>query len=143
MQKPEPRFVRYAKVVKVIDGDTLRLEIDQGFNVKLTTDVRLYGVDTPEVRGVERVAGMYVKAQIETHVREGSEVVLRSERFTVGKYGRCVATVWVGDLNLNDWLLTERLGWKISDSGKRLEPRDVRSLNLPNGIKTAVTAAIS
>jgi micrococcal nuclease len=119
MSKPSEDFVRNARIIKVVDGDTLRLEVDLGFTARITHDIRLSGLNTPEPRGPEGPAGRFVTREVEKLIyRSGSnEVIIRSKEFTVGKYGRCVCEVWVGDICLNDFLLDRKLAWTANEEG--------------------------
>ena len=61
MQKPRDEYIRHAEVVRVVDGDTIRLRVDLGFNTQVTQNFRLWGIDAPELRGDERVDGLKAK----------------------------------------------------------------------------------
>ncbi len=105
--KPE-QFEYWYKVtvVRVYDGDTIWFDWDYGFNKKeLEVSTRLYGLDTPEVRGPEREEGLKVRDLVREKLPVGKEVVVRSEEFKKGKYGRPIVTVFVDGLNLNEWLI--------------------------------------
>lgn len=132
----QDEFVRKAKVLRVIDGDTLRVEIDQGFGCFIVADVRLVGVNTPENRGIERVAGEYVTRMVEKFLlSDGRNIVwLKSHLFEVGKYGRCICEVEKDGEPLAEYLLQKRWGWKTDEKGAMLEARDVRNLDLPRAI---------
>ena len=82
-----------AEVLSVYDGDTIRVTIDLGFGVVLSNQqVRLLGIDTPEVRGASKEAG-YVSRD---YVREsilGRTIILKTKKDKTGKYGR-----WLGDV---------------------------------------------
>ena len=54
-------YIYNAKIVDVYDGDTVTALIDLGFNVFTTQKIRLYDVDTPEIRGPEKIKGIQVK----------------------------------------------------------------------------------
>lgn len=85
-----------ARVIRVIDGDTLDLEVDLGFRVYHQVRVRLADVDAPEPRGDERERGLEAKAFVEEWaelLRHGSEWPLRIATAKVGKYGRWLASV--------------------------------------------------
>jgi len=80
-----------AIITRVVDGDTYDFEIDLGFGIKYNSRLRLYGIDTPEVRGLERPEGLAVKEQV-IKLIEGKEVHLRTRKWQ-GKYGRYIADV--------------------------------------------------
>lgn len=103
-----------AHVIKVYDGDTVTVDIDLGFGVWLRKQsIRLAYLNTPEVRGEERVEGLRVRDIVREKIM-GQEIILRSKK--KGKYGR-----WIGEIilldesilnnetNLNVWLLNEGL----------------------------------
>ena len=93
-----------AKVRRVVDGDTLDVEIDLGFNLTLNERIRLIGVDTPETRTrdpVEKANGLKSKRFVEDFVGSGN-VMIKVHGF--GKFGRPLA-----DLYVDDGCLKERL----------------------------------
>tara|TARA_R100001244_G_scaffold39749_1_gene35619 strand:+ start:362 stop:811 length:450 start_codon:yes stop_codon:yes gene_type:complete len=85
-----------AKIVKIVDGDTVDVDIDLGFSVILANQrLRLYGIDTPEVRTrdlLEKEAGNLAKARVE-------ELLVIGESYPIwtvekGKFGRYLAKIW-------------------------------------------------
>lgn len=81
-----------ATVVRVVDGDTVYFDVDLGFQIRMTIDVRLYGVNTPEVRGPTREAGLKAKAYVENALPAGTTVIVKT--YKAEKYGRYLADVW-------------------------------------------------
>jgi micrococcal nuclease len=81
-----------ATVVRIVDGDTLYLDVDLGFFIRMTLDVRLKGINTPEIRGEQREAGLKAKAFVEAAIPPGALVVV--DTFKAEKYGRYLAEVW-------------------------------------------------
>ncbi len=110
-----PTYTYKAKVVKIIDGDTMDVKIDVGFNTHIFKRIRLLGVDTWELRGSEKEKGQVAKEYVEQIMRicEG-EVFIQTEMDAEGKYGRLLAWVWsrrVGDyVCLNEDLLEKGHG---------------------------------
>ena len=87
-----------AVVTRVVDGDTLDLDIDLGFKVHNWTRVRLANVDTPEVYGVkhsspEYQAGLVASQKTREIAPVGSQCMVQTEK--TGKYGRWIATLTV------------------------------------------------
>lgn len=135
---PEPAFVYLADLLRIIDGDTLRCRIDLGFGISNILDVRLSGVDTPEVRGVEAPAGKWVTKQVAHWLNERTELVLQSKVFKLGKYGRCLAEVWCQNESLNAWLWDSGYAWRTDDKGAIIGSRSVEMLDVPDEIKREV-----
>ena len=85
------------EVTRVVDGDTIDVDIDLGFGVTLTNQrVRLAGIDAPETRTrdlVEKAAGLKTKEFVEQLMPVGSQQVMVSNEFddSRGKYGRIIA----------------------------------------------------
>ena len=101
-----------ARVKRVVDGDTLDLDIELGFHITLSERVRLIGVDTPETRTsnpIEKADGMLAhNFLLETLLEFNNDVklVLHGE----GKFGRPLAVVYIGKdfhTNVNHLLITE------------------------------------
>ena len=95
-----------AKVLKVIDGDTVDLEIDLGFKVSFKTRVRLIGVDTPEKWfPYGKVVKEYLRQEL-----EGKEIYLDVTK--KDKYGRYLVTIYknIGDtLSINNLLINQNM----------------------------------
>lgn len=111
----EERYLYDITVRSVYDGDTLRADIRLGFGVTLENQsMRLFGVDTPEVRGSEAEHGRRVRDLVRARLRLGdpdARCRMFSVRDRTGKYGRYLAVVICpgdedGD-SLNKWLLRE------------------------------------
>jgi len=98
-----------AKLIRVIDGDTIDALIDLGFNVWVKKRIRLYGIDTPETRTKdleEKKAGKAAEERlIELMWECGNEFLLKSHG--VGKYGRCLGELFIEDINVNQLLINE------------------------------------
>lgn len=109
-----------ATVTSVYDGDTIttdthyRNEIQIGRQRLVRHDtlegvkVRLYGINTPEVRGPEREHGLFVRDQLRELIL-GQDVKLELMGRLEGKFGRWLANVWLGELLVNQWLVDGEL----------------------------------
>lgn len=85
-----------AECYRVVDGDTVDLIIDLGFNMHLHDRVRIIGIDTPETRTkniLEKEAGKAVTEYVRT-LLEGKELVLVSYEFATGKFGRILGDIF-------------------------------------------------
>jgi endonuclease YncB( thermonuclease family) len=109
--KPTDAFVRRARLVEVLDGDTYRLDIDCGFDTWRRVDVRLRGIDCPE-RGTDRgqLAKRHARALLMTASAFGddSSIVVQTQRTKTGadvrSFVRYVADVWVDGVPLAETL---------------------------------------
>jgi micrococcal nuclease len=96
-----------AKVLRVVDGDTIDLEIDLGMHVFVRERIRLADIDAPEVRRPTKEAGRRATEFLydlcyNTH----REVTIKTRKDTKGKYGRYLATVFdQSGLNLNQEMI--------------------------------------
>ena len=101
-------FEYKCKLIKVIDGDTIDVDIDLGFGVWLRKQrVRLYGIDTPESRTrdlEEKKRGLAAKARLIELLGDGKFIL---ESHGVGKYGRCLGSLHMGSKNINKTLIKE------------------------------------
>ena len=93
------------KLVRVVDGDTIDVDIDLGFGVWLQKQrIRMYGIDTPESRtsdDVEKVYGNAAKAFLVKWTNSGN-LTLKTFKDGKGKYGRILGEIWYGDEAGND-----------------------------------------
>ena len=92
-------FTYNATCVKVVDGDTLDLNLDLGFGIHKIDRFRISGINTPETYGVKKesaeyAAGMKSKLRLKELV-EGKELIVHTEKDKKGKYGRYIATITV------------------------------------------------
>lgn len=95
------------RVIKVVDGDTLDLEIDLGFDVSINQRVRLYAINAPESRTrnrEEKKRGLAAKARLKELCEEGG-LLLKS--YGKGKYGRILGELYVDGCNINNILISE------------------------------------
>lgn len=104
------------KILKVVDGDTVDIDIDLGFGVWLHKErVRMMGIDTPESRTrdlTEKAFGLASKQFVKDHLPIGSMQVLKTEidksgEDAKGKFGRILGDFLIGDKRLTDMLVEE------------------------------------
>ena len=98
------------KVVKVVDGDTVDVDIDLGFGVWLRDErVRLYGIDTPESRTrdlVEKKYGLAAKEFLTKMLDDEGGIILKTHKDAEGKFGRILGELWYGrEHNINQLLV--------------------------------------
>ena len=108
-------FIYKAEVVRVVDGDTVVVDLDLGFDVKMQQYLRLEGIDTPEIRTKdldEKEAGFKAKEFVEKVLGEASAVYVQTTK--TGKYGRYLATIYYVPAGT---ALKENLNQKLLDEG--------------------------
>ncbi|WP_290698054.1 thermonuclease family protein [Lacinutrix sp.] len=93
-----------AKIIAVYDGDTVTAVVDLGFLHSQEMKLRLFGIDTPEMRGPEKVEGKKVRDIVREKILN-KEVEIKSYKDKQGKYGRYLATIIVDGVDLNQWLV--------------------------------------
>lgn len=101
---PEPYAYR-ATLVRVVDGDTVDLEMDLGFRITHALRVRLLGIDAPELRGATREAGAAARDALHAMVApasEGGALLVRTHKGDRRDgFGRYLATLFDGEVNIN------------------------------------------
>lgn len=99
-------------VERVVDGDTIDVEVDLGFDIKLKKRVRLSGINAPEIRTrdkKEKAAGYKSKEALENIVKENNNILYMFSE-DKGKYGRCIGTLFEMDFDdesINDRMIQE------------------------------------
>jgi len=98
-----------AYVRRVYDGDTITVDIDLGFGMRVCNQkVRLLRINVPEIRGKERPEGLKSRNALREKI-SNKWIKIRTEKDKKGKYGRWLAEVWKDDVNVNEWLISEGL----------------------------------
>jgi micrococcal nuclease len=85
------------KVLRVIDGDTVELEIDTGFKNKHTNVFRIYGIDAPEIRGKTKKAGVAAKEFLQEFLKLSQLSWVNTFKDKSDKYGRILVQIFVVD----------------------------------------------
>ena len=97
-------------MVRVVDGDTVDVDIDLGFGIWLRKQrIRMYGIDTPESRTsdpIEKVYGKAATAYLVNWTNAGG-LTLKTHKDGKGKYGRILGELWYGDVNINIKMIEE------------------------------------
>jgi micrococcal nuclease len=105
------------KVENVVDGDTIDVLIDLGFDILFQSRVRLAGIDTPESRTkdlAEKALGLESKEYLKKYLKDAKSVVIKTEKMDSSeKYGRILGWVYVnGDTeSLNDKMINDGYAW--------------------------------
>ena len=103
-------FEYKCKLIKVVDGDTIDVDIDLGFGVWLRNQrVRLFGIDTPESRTrdlEEKKYGLAAKDFLVKWTGAG-ELKIKTHKDERGKFGRILGEIWAFKTNINDKMVYE------------------------------------
>ena len=100
-----------SKLIRVIDGDTIDAMVDLGFDIWIKVRIRLYGINTPETRTKdlkEKKAGLKAKQRL-IDILEEAEGKFSLVSHGVDKYGRCLGTIVVETVSINNLLVQEGL----------------------------------
>ena len=97
------------EVKKVVDGDTVDVVLDLGFDILYKSRVRLYGIDTPESRTRnkdEKARGKMAGAFLEEAIEDGEKIVIQTKlKDSRGKFGRVLGDVVVDGININQLMV--------------------------------------
>ena len=105
------------KVESVVDGDTIDVLIDLGFDILFASRVRLAGIDTPESRTkdlAEKALGLEAKEYLKKALKDAKSVIIKTEKMDSSeKYGRILGWVYInGDtVSLNDMMINDGYAW--------------------------------
>ena len=96
---------RVNKVTKVVDGDTIDVIIDLGFDIMYKSRVRLFGIDTPESRTrdlVEKKFGLMSKEYLKEALKKAEKIVIKTHKGEeTGKFGRILGEIFCDGVNVN------------------------------------------
>ena len=129
---------RVTKITKVLDGDTIDVIIDLGFDLFKKERVRIAGVDTPEKRTRnldEKALGLdatnWLKDKLEGAISGDDDLIIRTELVGgVGKYGRLLGWCYIGDspVSLNEMMITEGYAWSYDGGTKQKDFEELRQI---------------
>ena len=129
---------RVTEINRVLDGDTIDVTIDLGFDLFKKERVRIAGVDTPEKRTrdlEEKALGLdatyWMKQKLEDTIAGDEELTIRTElKGGTGKYGRLLGWLYVGDatVSLNEQMITEGYAWSYDGGTKQKNFESLREI---------------
>ena len=100
-------------VEKVVDGDTIDVVLDLGFDILYKSRVRLFGIDTPESRTRnkdEKARGKMASAFLKEAIEDGEKVVIQTKlKDSRGKFGRVLGDVVVDGKNINQLMIVDHM----------------------------------
>jgi len=134
---------RVIEINRVLDGDTIDVTIDLGFDLYKKERVRVAGVDTPEKRTKdeeEKALGYdathWLEDKLTGAIAGDDDLVIRTELVGgVGKYGRLLGWLYIGDseLSLNEQMITEGFAWSYDGGTKQKDFEELREIRRRNG----------
>ena len=134
---------RVTEIVKVLDGDTIDVIIDLGFELYKKERVRIAGVDTPEKRTrdlEEKELGIdatnWLKGRLDGAISGDDDLVIRTELVGgVGKYGRLLGWLYIGDgtVSLNEQMIEEGYAWSYDGGTKQKNFEELREIRRQHG----------
>ena len=129
---------RVTEINRVVDGDTIDVTIDLGFDLYKKERVRIAGIDTPEKRTrdlEEKALGIdatnWMKEQLEDAINGESELTIRTElKGGMGKYGRLLGWLYVGDadISLNEAMIISGYAWAYDGGTKNKNFEELREI---------------
>jgi len=133
------------QVTRVVDGDTIDVDLDLGFDIIYKCRVRLYGIDTPESRTRnkdEKVRGKLAAKFLKDAILNGKNVILQTQlKDSKGKFGRVLASVVVDGININQRMVTNHLAVRYEGQNKKdiqLEHLKNRDILIQRGLHTLI-----
>ena len=134
---------RVIKINRVVDGDTIDVTIDLGFDLFKKERVRVAGVDTPEKRTrdlEEKALGIdatnWLKNHLDSAITGEEDLIIRTELVGgMGKYGRLLGWLYIGDaeLSLNEKMIEEGYAWAYDGGTKQKNFEELREIRRAHG----------
>ena len=135
---------RVTEITKVLDGDTIDVIIDLGFDLYKKERVRVAGVDTPEKRTTndeEKELGIdatnWLKKQLEDAIAGEEDLVIRTElEGGFGKYGRLLGWLYLGidaEKSLNEMMIEEGYAWEYDGGTKSKNFEELKEIRKAKG----------
>ena len=129
---------RVTEINRVLDGDTIDVTIDLGFDLYKKERVRIAGVDTPEKRTrdlEEKALGIdatnWLKKKLEDTIAGEDELSIRTELVGgMGKYGRLLGWLYIGEdlISLNELMIDEGFAWEYDGGTKQKDFEELREI---------------
>ena len=134
---------RVTEINRVVDGDTIDVTIDLGFDLYKKERVRVAGIDTPEKRTrdlEEKALGIdatnYLKKKLEDTIAGDDELTIRTElKGGMGKYGRLLGWLYIGedDVSINEQMIAEGYAWSYDGGTKKKDFEEFREIRRQHG----------
>ena len=131
------------EINRVVEGDTIDVTIDLGFDLYKKERVRIAGVDTPEKRtrdldekelGID--ATNWMKEKLDGAISGDDDLIIRTELVGgMGKYGRLLGWLYIGDgeTSLNEQMIEEGYAWAYDGGTKQKNFEELREIRRAHG----------
>jgi micrococcal nuclease len=120
---PTDYSYRVKKVTKIVDGDTIDVLLDMGFDILYQQRVRLFGIDTPESRTrdkEEKKYGLLSKYFLKDALSNGKKITIKTYKGDeTGKFGRILGDVWIDGKSVNQTMCDK--GYAVPYYGQNKE----------------------
>ena len=134
---------RVVEINRVVDGDTIDVTIDLGFDLFKKERVRVAGVDTPEKRTrdlEEKELGIdatnWLKEKLDGAISGDDDLIIRTEPVGgMGKYGRLLGWLYIGDsqVSLNELMIEEGYAWEYDGGTKQKNFEELKEIRRAHG----------
>tara|TARA_R100000458_G_scaffold21289_1_gene19039 strand:+ start:914 stop:1372 length:459 start_codon:yes stop_codon:yes gene_type:complete len=135
---------RVFSIDRVVDGDTIDVTFDLGFDLLKKERVRVAGVDTPEKRTRDKEekklgldATLWMEDKLEDAKRDQKSIMIRTEldKGATGKYGRLLGWLYVGDdvVSLNEQMIAQGYAWPYDGGKKDKDLEELKAIRSSKG----------
>jgi micrococcal nuclease len=127
------------KIENVVDGDTIDVLIDLGFDILFASRVRLAGIDTPESRTkdlAEKALGLESKEYLKKHLKDAKSIVIKTEKMnSTEKFGRILGWLYINrdTVSINDMMINDGYAWGYMGDTKVKDFEALKKARLKSG----------
>jgi micrococcal nuclease len=126
---------KITEIRRVLDGDTVDVTIDLGFNIRLNHRVRLVNIDAPSVRTLNEEVkkyGLRAKEKLEEYLNSGDSIIVATQKPSeTEKYGRILGEIYVEGHNLtaSEYLFANQYAWVYDEKNRKSDLSELAPLN--------------
>ena len=128
-----------ATIDRVVDGDTIDVNIDLGFSININQRIRVAGIDSPEKRtrnAAEKALGVDATEWMTKHLEDASDLIIKTAvEGSMGKYGRVLGWLFVGnsEVSLNEKMVAEGFAWRYDGGTKEKDLQELINIRKSQG----------
>ena len=126
---------KITEIRRIIDGDTVDVTIDLGFNIRLNHRVRLVNIDAPSIRTLNEEVkkyGLRAKEKLEEYLNSGDSIIVATQKPSeTEKYGRILGEIYVEGHNLtaSEYLFANQYAWVYDEKNRKSDLSELAPLN--------------